>query len=79
MLYKVKVNDDASLKIKALIAPLCNEEGIKVDTRIDCSMCASTGVRILVSIPTLGHWWLSKVDVTTVLRHNWSREALYYG
>ena len=63
VIYKIKVNDDESLKLKARIAPHGNEDSLKHEMRADCSMCAPMGIRLLISIATIYKWRLTKVDV----------------
>jgi len=46
-LYKVKHNDDGSLKLKARIAPHGNEDDIKHMLNKDCTICPPTGLRIV--------------------------------
>lgn len=65
VIYKVKVNDDKSLKLKARIAPHGNEDSIKNELRSDCAMCPPLGVRIILSIATLFAWILTAIDVKT--------------
>lgn len=62
-LYKVKMNDDGSLKLKARIAPHGNEDDLKDTLSKDCSTCPPTGLRILESIASLFGWTLYKADV----------------
>ena len=62
-LYKVKQNDDGSLKLKARIAPHGNEDNLKNILSKDCATCPPTGLRILESIASLYNWKLYKADV----------------
>lgn len=62
-IYKIKFNDDKSLKLKARIAPHGNEDSLKNDLRSECCMCSPSGVRIVLSIASLRGWRLSKADV----------------
>ena len=62
-LYKVKQNEDGSLKRKARIAPHGNENDFKNDLSKDCATCPPTGLRILESIASLYKWKLHKADV----------------
>lgn len=62
-IYKVKVNDDGTLRLKARIEPHGNEDLFKDLMRNDCSMCAPTGVLLLLSLATLLQWRISKADV----------------
>ena len=52
-LYKVKHNDDGSLKLKAPVAPHGNEDAMKDMLGTDCSTCPPTGLRIVESIAAL--------------------------
>lgn len=65
VLYKIKVNDDLSLKQKALIAPYRNEHCIKYTFKSDCFMCPPAGLRIVSSIASPRQWRLTKIDVKT--------------
>lgn len=64
-IYKIKVNDDQSLKLKARIAPHSNEDSLQFSLRSDCSMCPPLGFRIIASIASICKWRLSKLDVKT--------------
>lgn len=48
VIYKTKVSDDESLKLKARIAPHGNEDSMRYEMRSDCAMCAQMGVRMLL-------------------------------
>lgn len=63
VLYKVKQNDDGTLKLKARIAPHGNEDDLKELLSKDCTTCPPTGLRILESIASLFAWTLYKADV----------------
>ena len=63
VLYKVKQNDDGSLKLKARIAPHGNEDDMKNLLVSDCTICLPTGLRIVESIASLNGWKLLKADV----------------
>ena len=63
VLYKLKLNDDGSLKLKARIAPHGNEDDLKDLLASDCSTCPPTGLRIVESIASLMKWRLYKADV----------------
>lgn len=62
-LYKLKVNDDSSLKLKARIAPHGNEDSLKTVLRNDCCMCAPMGIRIVLMLASLCGWKVAKADV----------------
>lgn len=63
VLYKVKHNDDQSLKLKARIAPHGNEDDIRNTLTKDCASCPPTGIRTVQSIATLKRWKLVLGDV----------------
>lgn len=63
VLYKMKHEDSESLKLRARIAPYGNEDAARTDLRRDCSMCASSGVRLLVAIEVLMHWRIVNLNV----------------
>lgn len=42
--YKLKVNDDDNLKLKARIAPHGNEDSDKENLHTDCCMCPPIGI-----------------------------------
>lgn len=65
VIYKLKVNDDSSLKLKARIAPHRNEDSAKDLLRSKCSMCPPAGFRIVTSIASLTKWRLTKIVVKT--------------
>jgi len=47
VLYKVKQNEDGSLKLKARITPHGNEDDLKIVLPLDCAICPPTGMRIV--------------------------------
>ena len=63
--YKVKANDDGSLKLKARIAHHGNKDRDRERLKTDSSHCPPTGIRILTSIATIMHWSLAKIDFTS--------------
>lgn len=65
VIYKLKVDDDRSLKLEASIAAHGNEESARDLLRSDCSMCPPAGFRIVTSIATLMKWRLTKIDIKT--------------
>lgn len=62
VVYKGRVEGDASVKTKACIAPHGNEDLIKESLRSDCASCVTTGVRMLLSVCVMRDWNLVKVD-----------------
>lgn len=63
LIYKLKVLDDHSLKLKARIASHGNEDSLKNELSSDCSMCCPVGMRLLLSTAALRKWLLIKMDV----------------
>lgn len=64
MLYKLKINDDGLLQLKARIAPHGNEDMVKDQMTKTCAGCRPTGIRKLESISELNVWTIYKWDVT---------------
>lgn len=62
-IYKVKVNKDDNLKMKARIAPHGNQDSIKSKLKSDCNMCYPSGLRIVLSIGSLKGCRITKADV----------------
>ena len=63
VLYKIKELDDEKLLCKARIAPHGNKDFEKDNLKTDSASCPPLGVRILLSICTLLHWFPRKVDI----------------
>lgn len=63
--YKIKINNDASMKLKDRIAPHGNEDNMKNELSRDCATCSPAGLRILESIAALFRWTLIIVDSKT--------------
>lgn len=63
VLYKLKVNDDMSHKLKAMISFHSNEYLLKYEMRTDCGMRPSVGLRVPISVSALKMWRISKFDV----------------
>lgn len=63
VLYKVKQNDDGSLKLKAQTAPHRNEDDLKDALTKDCTICSPTALRILESIASVYSRKIYKSDV----------------
>lgn len=51
--YKIKLEDDNKLLLKARIAPHGNEDSMKGQIRTDCSSCSPTSIRIMLTIFTI--------------------------
>lgn len=65
VIYKVKLNDDGSFKMKARIAPHGNKDKEKYSLKSDSASCPPTGIRLLLSIAAIMKWPLSKIDFTS--------------
>lgn len=65
VIYKVKMNDDATLKLKARIAPHGNEDSDKDQMRTDCCMCSPLGIRVVISVSVYKKWRIIRIDVKT--------------
>lgn len=77
-IYKLKINDDHSLKLKARIAPHGNEDSSRSLLRSDCSMCPPLGFRIIASLASIRKWRLSKIDVKTAFLQTGQAERDVY-
>lgn len=64
-LYKIKVNDDSTMKLTARIAPHGNEDAMRHELKTDCATCSTAGLRILESISALFGWKVIRVDAKT--------------
>lgn len=63
VVYKIKVEDDDSLRLKARIAPHGNEDSEKSIFSSDCCIFSPTGIRIIILVAS-DHWWrLVKINV----------------
>lgn len=78
MLYKIKIEENDALKLKARIALHGNEDSIKHDLRSDCSMYASLDALTLISIATVCKWRLSRVDVRSAFLQTGAAEHSLY-
>lgn len=78
VLYKVKHNDDGSLKLKARIAPHGNEDALKEIFTKDCTICPPTGLRIVESVASLLGWNVYKADVKSAFLQTGSAERQIY-
>lgn len=61
--YKLKVQDDESLCLKARIAPHGNEDSLKSDLKSECSMCSPLGIRVVLTLTAIRRWPIVKADV----------------
>lgn len=64
-MYKVKVNDDAPLKLKARIVPHGNDDSDKQLMWTDCCMCSPLGIRVVLSTAAYRSWRIVCIDVKT--------------
>ena len=77
-IYKIKSNDDKSLKIKARIAPHGNEDSMKSEMKSDCCICSPTGVRIVLTFAALFGWKVRRDDaLTAFLQTGEAQRAVY--
>lgn len=53
VVYKIKVEDDDSLRLKARIAPHGNEDSDTKNPRLDCCTCAPIGVRAVTTVAAI--------------------------
>lgn len=61
---EIKVlNSDASLQLKACIAPHGNEDNLKAELRKDCCICPPARTRMVLSMAIRHLWKLTKLDV----------------
>lgn len=65
VIYKIKMNDDLSIKLKARITPRGKEDSTKEMLRSDCSICLSPGFLLVPSAASLENWRLIKIDIKT--------------
>lgn len=64
-LYKIKMDENSRLKLKARIAPHGNEDSLKTVLRSDCCMCSPVGIRVILMIAAMKKWKVSNADVTS--------------
>lgn len=69
-IYKIKTNDDKTLKLKSRIAPQGNQDRIKMDMRSDCNLCFPCGLIISLSIASLKCVRVRKADVKSAFPQN---------
>lgn len=63
--YKVRLNDDSSLKLKTRIALHGNEDSEREQLRADCCMCYPIGIRLVITMSTFKKWHIIRTDVKT--------------
>lgn len=63
-LYKVKQEEDETLKLKSRIDPHGNQDIMRLDSNTYCATCPPTDLRIMESIASLNKWTVHKADVT---------------
>lgn len=62
VLYKLRVQDDALLKLKACIALYAGKDGLCVDLRTECSMCSPIKLRLLLLWASMKSRWITNID-----------------
>ena len=65
VIYRVKENNDGSLKMRARIAPHGNKDKDRDTLKTDSSQRPPTRIRILLSISSMKKWPLAKIDFTS--------------
>lgn len=78
VIYKVKTNDDGSLKMKELIAPHGNKDIDKDKLKTNSAACPPVGIRILLSLASVFKWCLAKVDFTSAFLQTGKAERDVY-
>ena len=77
-IYRVKQNDDESLKLKARIAPHGNEDDLNDFLDKDCATCSPTRIQIVQSVVPLQDWTLYKAEFKSApLRTGKAHRDLY--
>lgn len=77
-LYRVKCDDNGSIKLKTRIAFHGNEEDVRHILSKDCTTCPPTGLCILESVESLNGWTLYKADVKAVCLHAGEAQRVVY-
>lgn len=78
VLYKVKVNDDNSLMMKARIGPHGNKDRDKHNLKTDFALCPPIGIRVLLSMANMFKWTLAKSDVKSAFLQTGTAERDIY-
>ena len=60
--YKIKMEENNQLRLKARIAPHGNEDSMKDQLKTDCCMCSPIGIRIILTIATIMKWAIARAD-----------------
>lgn len=68
-IYKIKINDDKSLKPEACLELYGINDSDKKFMKSDCCMCSPIKIRIILSITSLKLWRLARVDVKLAFLH----------
>lgn len=61
-IYKIKIVENGSQKLKSRIAPHCNVYSRKDQLKSDCCMCIPVGICIVLSIASINKWTITKSD-----------------
>ena len=77
VIYKVKANDDGSLKINARIVPHVNKVKDRDLLKTDSAQCLHTGIRIPASIATIMKRQLAKIDFVSAFLKLETRKEMY--
>ena len=77
-IFKMKTNDDGSLKLKARIALHGNEDSQKAEMKTDCCICSPTGIRIVVMVAAFFGWCLNLLDSLTAFLQTGDASRLVY-
>ena len=65
VIYKVKINDDGSQKLKAHIASHGYKDKDRHHLKTDTATCPPTGIQLLLSLACFHKWNLAKIDFTS--------------
>lgn len=76
-MHKLKMNDDHSFKLKAIIVPHGNEDSDNDNLRTDFCMCPSIGVRIVSSTATICKWFIVRVDAKGYFNKQYQYNVMY--
>lgn len=63
IVYKSKVEDEESLRLKARIEPHGNKDSQRLEMKSDSSMCSPVGIRVVLTIAAIRRWNFVKADV----------------
>ena len=78
VVYRIKVEDDDSLRLKARIAPHGNEDSDIENLKTDCCMCPPSGIRVITVTATVRTWRIVKIDVEMAFHQSGKAERNVY-